>query len=143
MCSRVEMTRGVAVGDVDDDGDLDVLVMNTHAPARLFRNDAPRRGRWLRVAPVDPRTGACVAGALVVVRAGGGAWLRLADPAFSFISSSDPRAHFGLGPVDAVDSIEVRWPDGTAERFPGGAPDRDVRVERGRGEPMARFPGGS
>jgi hypothetical protein len=143
MCSLVEMTRGVAVGDVDDDGDLDILVMNTHAPARLFRNDAPRRGNWLRVAPVDPRTGGIVIGTLVVVRAGGGAWLRRVDPAFSFLSSSDARAHFGLGPVDSVESIEVRWPDGAAERFPGGAPDRDVRVERGRGEPMPVFPGSS
>jgi len=60
----------------------------------------------------------------------------MATGGVSYLSSSDPRAHFGLGPVDSVDEIVVRWVDGSRERFAGGAPDREVVVVRGQGEAL-------
>jgi hypothetical protein len=83
---------------------------------------------------VDPRLGGRDAyGAEVRVRAGQRRWLRLINPGGSFLCSSDVRAHFGLGPAERVDAIEVRWPDGTAEVFPGCAVDRQVVLSRGAG----------
>jgi hypothetical protein len=133
MGSRIEWTRGVAVGDVDADGDLDVLLVNGHGPARLYRNDAPRAGRWLIVRAIKAPPGGDALGAIVTVTAGGRRIMRTVRAAFSYLSSSDPRAHFGLGQVESVDEILVAWPDGTRERFPGGPPDRVVEVVHGQG----------
>ncbi|MEZ5063586.1 MAG: CRTAC1 family protein [bacterium] len=137
LTSRVEVTRGLAVGDLDDDGDLDLLLTNTSGPARIYRNDAPRGGHWLRVRPTERAAGSVAIGAIVIVRAAGRSWMRLADPAFSYLSSSDPRVHFGLGNVEAVTSIDVKWPDGTFESFPGGAVDREVALVKGTGQALA------
>ena len=134
--AAVEVSRGLAVGDVDDDGDLDLLVSNAGGPARLYRNDAPRGGSWLRVRAVDPRYRRDAYGARVTVTGGGRSWLRTVGPGFSYLSSSDPRAHFGLGPLKKVERIEVRWPDGLREAFAGGAVDRDVTLKRGDGKPL-------
>jgi len=69
-----------------------------------------------------------VYGAEITVRAGGKAFTRLINPGYSYASSNDPRAHFGLGPCDRYDAIEVRWPGGFVQHFPGGAADRIVEV---------------
>ncbi|MCP3980207.1 MAG: CRTAC1 family protein [bacterium] len=130
----VEVSRGLAIGDVDDDGDVDLLVSNAQGPARLYRNDVPRRGRWLRVRAIDPRYSRDAYGATVIVRTGERRRMRSIDPGGGYLSSGDPRAHFGLGDVERVDGIEVRWPDGLVERFPGGAVDRDVTLRRGDGK---------
>lgn len=129
---HVEVSRGAAIGDLDDDGDLDVLVTNAHGALRLYRNDAPRAGRWLRVVP-RLESGAVASGARVEVTAGSDRWLRLADPALSYLSSCDPRAHFGVGAHERVDGIVVVWPDGSRERFPGGATNAEFVVRRGEG----------
>ena len=73
-------------------------------------------------------------GARVTVVAGGTTRLRLVQPASSYLSSSDPRVHFGLADVDRVASIEIAWPDGTHEVFLGGAANRIVTVSKGAGQ---------
>jgi len=129
----IEVTRGMAMADVDQDGDLDLVLVNTQAAAHLYRNDAPRAGHWLMVRPV-PRRGATVAiGSEVTVTAGGKPRLRLAVSTYGYLAASSPEAHFGLGPATSVDQIVVKWPDGKRERFPGGAVDRVVTVVRGEG----------
>ena len=133
FCAPVEITRGLASGDVDADGDLDLLVSNLQGPARLLRNDAPRQGRWLVLRAVDPRYSRDAYGARVTVHAGGRRFVRTIGGGFSYLSSSDPRAHFGLGPASAVERIEVRWPDGLRERFFGGEVDRARTLSRGTG----------
>ena len=70
--------------------------------------------------------------------AGGTAGLRWVQPASSYLSSSDPRVHFGLGDVDRVTSIEVDWPDGTREVFSGGDSDRIVTVSKGTGQELGQ-----
>ena len=136
FCSPIEITRGLVVGDVDSDGDLDLLITNIHGPVRLYRNDAPRRGHWLIVSAIDPRLRRDAVGARITVVSGGRRLVRTIASTSSYLSSCDPRAHFGLGSVDRVDRIEVRWPDGRQERFRGTEVDRRVRLLRGAGESM-------
>jgi hypothetical protein len=131
----IEVSRGLAVGDVDRDGDLDILVNNTGGPARLYRNDTKKSGSFLLVRAWDPKYKRDAQGAVVTVSAGGKKYVRVADPAFSYLSANDPRAHFGIPNAARADSIQVRWPDGTGEIFPATALDRAIVLEKGRGKP--------
>jgi hypothetical protein len=135
--STVEVSRALAVGDVDRDGDLDVLLTKIGSPTRLYRNDAPRQGHWLAVRATDPRLSRDALGARVTVVLEGKRLVRTITSAFSYLSSSPPEAHFGLGPATTVAAIEVLWPDGLAERFAGGPADRALELVRGRGQPAS------
>jgi hypothetical protein len=85
---------------------------------------------------VDPRLRRDAYGARVVVHAGDNRLLRVVQPAFSYLSSSDPRAHFGIPAGAPVDRVEVEWPDGLRERFAVAGVDRSIEVRRGEGEAL-------
>jgi len=104
--------RGVAFGDPDDDGDVDVVIVDIDAPPRLLENKSARRGRWIGVRTVGTVSNRDGLGARVSVRAGGRAWMREMKRTQGLYSSHDPRLHFGLGNVDSVETIEVHWPSG-------------------------------
>jgi len=128
------VTRALATGDIDDDGDLDAITTEINGPARLFVNVAPRRGNWLLVRAVDPRYGERDDyDATITVYAANRRWSRTINPASSYLSSNDPRAHFGLGSVATYDRIEVRWYDGQLETFSGGATNVSLTLRRGEG----------
>jgi hypothetical protein len=133
FCGTPNIARGLACGDVDGDGALDLLVSTVAGPARLYRNVAPNRGHWLIVrALLDKEHGNRDAyGAQVTVVAGKRRWVRLVNPASSYLSSNDPRAHFGLGDAKSVDAIHVLWPDGAKESFPGRRVDRAITLSQG------------
>jgi len=129
----VEVSRGLALGDVDDDGDLDLLLTQAQGPARLVRNVAPRSGHWLSLRAWDPRLNRDTIGARIVVSAGGRQRLGTVATGYSYLSSHDPRAHFGLGQARAVDRVDVVWPGGQRERFDVPGVDRAVVLRRGEG----------
>jgi hypothetical protein len=138
FCGVWNVGRGLACADIDKDGAPDLLVTSIGGPARLFKNVAPKRGHWLKVRAIDPKLKRDAYGAEVRVRCGKREWLRLINPAQSYLSSSSPIAFFGLGQVERVDSIEVTWPDKTGrprEVFGPGPVDQDRVLRRGEGEP--------
>ncbi len=104
--------RGSAAADFDEDGDLDLLVLNLNGPARLYRNDGGNAGNWIMVRTIGTASNRDGIGARVRVTAAGKTQVRDIRSSSGYLSQSDPRAHFGLGALDTVDRIEVRWPSG-------------------------------
>lgn len=133
FCGTPRVTRGLAAGDLDGDGALDLVVTTVADRARVYRNVARGRGHWLLVRAIDPRLRRDAYGAEVVVTAGGRRQPKVVNPGDSYQCSSDPRVHFGLGEAARFDAVRVRWPDGLAEDFPGGEADRVVVLRRGEG----------
>jgi hypothetical protein len=135
--TRAEVSRGVAAGDVDNDGDLDLLLTNNNGPARLLLNAAPRRGGFLQVrlrGTVDNRDGL---GARVgVVRAGAPTLWRRARTDGSYLTAGDPRVHVGLGAARPRE-IVVRWPTGRQEAWPAGEAERLITLIQGTGRAVA------
>src|SRR5262249_37303310 len=121
-------SRGVAFGDFDNDGDLDVLVMNMNEPPSLLRNDYRGGNGWLEVKLEGTRSNRAGIGATVVVEAGGRRQARAAVSQASYCSHDDLRLHFGLGTSAVADSVEVRWPSGLVDVLRGVAGRRVVTV---------------
>jgi hypothetical protein len=133
FCGTPDVTRGLASGILFNDCAMDLVVTTVAGRARVFRNVAPDRGHWLVVRALDPRLKRDAYGAEVRVRTGEQQMLRIVNPGDSFQSSSDPRAHFGLGKSLRYDAIRVLWPDGLSEVFPEGEADRSLVLRRGEG----------
>jgi hypothetical protein len=107
--------RGVAIGDYDNDGRLDVLLTSLDAPPALLHNEG-RTGSWLTVACEGAHGEPNPLGTVVTIRAGGRSQSQDIASGDSFLSTHDPRPHFGLGAAEKVDEVDVRWPDGTRSR---------------------------
>jgi len=105
-------SRGLAVGDFDNDGDLDLLVTHLDRPPSLLRNDSTG-GSWVTVIPIDRHGVRSPIGTLVTITAGGRRQFRDIAAGDSYMSTHDPRPHFGLGDAAIVDQVDVRWPDGS------------------------------
>lgn len=128
----VEVSRGMAFGDIDRDGDVDMVVSSLDNRMRLFRNDgAPSQNNYLFVQAITQNRDAL--GASVTLRTESRDLMAHVLPGTSYLSSSEPSVHFGLGKIDAVKAIEVHWPDGDREKFPGSAANRRVTVSQGEG----------
>jgi hypothetical protein len=115
--------RGLAVADYDRDGDLDLLVTAIDAPPLLLRNDTPRAGHWVEVRLLN-RFGGPAINARAALSAGGQTQVRELRSGSSYASQNDLVLHFGLGPADRVEALEVTWPGGRTTTL------RDQRVDR-------------
>ncbi len=118
------VSRALAIGDIDNDGDLDALVTTCNGPVRLLRNeldsrqlDSPRR--WLGLRLESRHGGRDAIGARVRMIAGDRVLVGEVRSGASYLAQSDPRLHFGLGGLGAVDRLEIRWPDGKQQQIPG------------------------
>lgn len=129
FCSNVENGRGLAFGDIDNDGDIDLLANNGGGSARLYRNEA--RGHWLLVRAIDPAIKRDAIGARITVHVAGKRIVRFLAPGYSYLCSNDPRVHFGLGSATKIEKIEVRWPGGKTEVFPAAYTDQLLTLRKG------------
>jgi enediyne biosynthesis protein E4 len=130
--STPHMSRGAAFGDFDNDGDLDVLILNQNEPPSLLRNDAPTANHWLKVRLEGVKSNRSAIGSRVVVRYGGKTQVQEVLSQASYLSSNDPRLHFGLGAATTAD-IEVRWPLGLTESFHAIASNQLLTIREGQG----------
>ena len=125
-------SRGCAFGDFDNDGDLDILIVNLNEPPSLLRNDIRGNHHWLKVKLIGTKSNRSAIGARVVVRYGTKKQAQEVMSQSSFYSSNDPRLHFGLGPETMAD-IEIRWPSGLQEKLKGISADQLLVVKEGAG----------
>jgi hypothetical protein len=105
-------SHGLAAADYDNDGDLDLLFTNLDEPPTLLRNQSAT-GNWLMVQVIQPKGTATTLGTLVTVEAGGRTQWRDITSGGSYMSTHDPRLHFGLGDARTIDQVHIAWPDGS------------------------------
>ncbi len=130
-----EVSRGAAFGDIDNDGDIDVLVGNNNGPVRLFVNHIGRRGRWLGLRLVGAQAPRDMLGAVVsVIRPAAPTLTRRVRSDGSYASANDPRVLIGLGPTAEPPTVSVRWPSGQIEEWVSVPVDRWTVLEEGSGQ---------
>jgi hypothetical protein len=125
--------RGMAVGDFDNDGDLDVLVSNNGGAPLLLRNEGGNRNNWLGVQLVTTSSNPAAVGAIITWQAAGVKRTRLRTSGGSYLSSSDSREVLGLGTASKLEYVEIRWPSGKVDRLTNLPVNRYVKVVEGRG----------
>jgi hypothetical protein len=130
--AAVHSSRGCAFGDFDNDGDVDILIMNMNEPPSLLRNDCGKQNHWLKVKLVGTKSNRSALGARVTVRYGDRVQIQDVLAQSSYYSVNDSRLHFGLGSATEA-SLEIRWPIGTVEPIGKVPADRLIVVKEGSG----------
>ena len=128
-----KVSRGLVAGDIDNDGDLDLLVTNNGQTADLLRNDGGHRGGALSVRLVGRQSNRDGIGARVRATVGARVQVREVKAGSSYLGQGDTRVHLGLGGAAGVDRLEVRWPTGVTEVMPAVAGGQIVTVTEGLG----------
>jgi len=126
------VSRGATWADFDDDGNVDLLVVDTSGPPHLLRNMGGTGNHWLKVEAKVKGGGRTAIGARVTVTAGGRTRFQELIGVNGYLSQGDTRVHFGLGTAEKADLVEVRWPEGTTESWKDVKADQTLRVEKGK-----------
>ncbi len=136
------VSRGAAIGDFDNDGDLDILINNNGQPPQLLRNDGGNANHWLEILLIGTKSNRDGVGARVKLSAGDLVLYDQRKGGMSYQSAQDPRLHFGLGQRTTVDAIEILWPGGSVTKLAGVKADQIVAIKEGTAiveRPFPRF----
>lgn len=132
-------SRGCAFGDFDNDGDVDMVVINLNEPPSLLRNDVTGDGNWLKVLLVGTKSNRSAIGSTVIAKYGGKLQAQAVMAQSSFYSVNDRRLHFGLGPIKQA-ALEVHWTNGLVEHFPAVEANQLATLTEGQGISKSRLP---
>ena len=133
-----EVSRGAAFGDVDNDGDTDVLVVNNNGPVRLLINRLGNRSHWLGLRLLDSHGRDALGAWVAVYRQSGQVIWRRARADGSYASANDPRVLVGLGDSPGFTKVRVQWPSGRVAEWTGLQPDRYTTLREGKGKPVEK-----
>lgn len=125
--------RGMSVGDFDNDGDLDALIINNGEPPLLLRNEGGNRNHWLGLDLVATKSNPGAVGATITWTAGGVKRSRLKTSGGSYLSSHDPREILGIGQAAKLDSVEIKWPSGKIDKLTNPPTNAYIKVVEGVG----------
>jgi hypothetical protein len=134
------VSRGAAIGDFDNDGDLDILVNNCGQPPQLLRNDGGNANHWLEILLIGTKSNRDGVGARLKVSAGDLILYDQRKGGMSYQSAQDPRLHFGLGQHSTIDGIEISWPSGATTKLGSIKADQIIAVKEGSGVVERQFP---
>ena len=130
--NELHSSRGAAFGDFDNDGDMDILIMNMNEPPSLFRNDVSGTNHWLKVLLAGVESNRSAIGAQVVATYGERKQVQAVMAQSSYLSANDRRLHFGLG-AETSANLEIRWPNGKQEKIADVAANQLVVIREGSG----------
>lgn len=122
-------SRGMAVGDIDNDGKLDAVVTENNGPAHILRNETPTRNHWVTLSLVGHKSNRDAIGAAVKLTTTQGIQYATVTTCSSYLSSGDKRVHFGLGRDETVKEIEIRWPSGITQTLHAVRADQIMRID--------------
>jgi enediyne biosynthesis protein E4 len=126
-------SRGAALADYDNDGDIDIAINNMNAPPNLLRNDGGNRQHWIEIRTIGVKSNRDGVGTRVEVRTGGHKQVDDVRSGGSWMSQNDMRLHFGLGDTLKIDGITLRWPSGQVDILRGITSDQIIFVKEGKG----------
>lgn len=125
-------SRGIAFGDFDNDGDVDMLIVNLGEPPSLLRNDVSGKNHWIKIRPEGTVSNRTALGTRIEVTANGRKQMKELQSQSSFLSCSDFRLHFGLGSAQVAD-VSIRWPNGQRQSLAGLKANQLYTVKEGKG----------
>jgi len=128
--SEKHVGRGSTWADYDNDGDIDILIVNLNDKAILLRNDGGNSNNWLQIRPMLPGGEIDAVGTRITVATGSLRQIRDSVTVMGYLSQGDPRAHFGLGKASKADWVEIRWPDGSVQRMENVSANQALTVEK-------------